>query len=96
MKMTIEIDNLTEAQAIAIEDMMATWVVLGDLGGSRWTSFYADGDGNFRPKVNVNGKEAKFASTDLISEEERSEIWKGKEYRIDFDKIAWKLRGLKK
>jgi hypothetical protein len=83
----IEISNLTEAQAIAIEDMLATWAMLGSQGSSRWTSFYADGDGNFRPKVLVNCQKAK--QTELLTKEEK---WKGSEYRIDFDKIAWKLR----
>ena len=88
--MTIQIENLTEAQAIAIEDMMRTWQVLGSWGSSRWTAFYADGDGNFRPKITVNGKPAEF--TKLLP---RNHFWPqgdGGDYRIDFDSIAWKLR----
>lgn len=84
--MTIEIDNLTDAQVMAIEDMMATWQMLGGMGGSRWTSFYADGDGNFRPKITVDGAKAEFC--DLV---DRDKAWEGDEYRIDFDEIAWKL-----
>ena len=53
--MKIEIENLTEAQAIALEDMLATWEWLGGAGASRWTAFFADGDGNFRPKITVDG-----------------------------------------
>ena len=86
--MTIQLDNLTEAQAIAIEDMLATWLKLGSLGSSRWTSFYADGDGDFRPKITVDGR--KPAQTTLLTHEQR---WHGDEYRVDFDKIAWKLHG---
>ena len=56
MDMTIELKGLTKAQAIAIEDMMATWNSLGIMGSSRWTAFYADGDGNFRPEIIVNGR----------------------------------------
>ena len=55
-KLTIEIDNLTEPQALAIEDMLATWSSLGSRGSSRWTAFYADGDGDFRPKILVDGQ----------------------------------------
>ena len=51
--MEIVIENLTEAQAIAIEDLLATWVQGGSHGCSRWTAFYADGDGNFRPRVSA-------------------------------------------
>jgi hypothetical protein len=60
------------------------------LGASRWTAFFADGDGDFRPKITVNGEKAKF--TDLLP---REQIWKEGyhgDYRIDFDWIGWKLR----
>lgn len=89
-KIVVEIDNITEAQAIAIEDMLATWAGLGSAGSSRWTAFYADGDGNFQPKITVDGRPALF--TELFPAEK---FWKGGyrgEYRIDFDAIAWKLR----
>ena len=33
----VEISNITEAQAIALEDMFRTWMSLGDMGASRWT-----------------------------------------------------------
>jgi len=82
----IRIKNLTLAQSIAIEDMMRTWQSLGSLGASRWTSFFADGDGNFRPRILYNGYTPR--NTKLLDEEQ---TWKGNEYRIDFDSIAWKL-----
>ena len=84
--MTIEINNLTPAQAIALEDMLATWAHLGSLGSSRWTAFFADGDGTFRPKIKVDGRKPEF--TTLMKREEK---WHGEEYRIDFDTIAWRL-----
>jgi len=84
--MIIQIDNLTKAQEIALEDMLAEWVNLGCVGSSRWTAFFADGDGNFRPKITVDGRKPQF--TDLI---DRKELWQGDEYRMDFDCIAWKL-----
>ena len=87
MKMLIEIENLTKAQKIALEDMFATMVNLGNIGGSRWVCFYSDGDGNFRPKITVDGKKPEF--TKLLTKEDK---WKNNEYRIDFDKIAWLLR----
>lgn len=89
----ISITNLTESQAIAIEDMLATWQLLGGWGSSRWTSFFADGDGNFRPRISIDGR--KPQETTLVK---RADLWTGGatgdgEYKIDFDKIAWKLQG---
>lgn len=55
-KVVIEIGNLTEPQLIALEDMLATWNYLGGVGSSRWTAFYADGDGNFRPQILIDGR----------------------------------------
>ena len=96
-KLKIEIDNLTEAQAIAIEDMMAIWVSLGSMGSSRWTCFFADGDGNFRPKIKLGSwRKREPKTTDLVSVDER---WKteicgiNEAYKIDFDWIAWRLHG---
>ena len=87
MKTVIEIENLTEPQKIAIEDMLKEWMRLGAIGSSRWTCFFADGDGNFQPKIKIDGKQPEFA--ELI---DREKVWKTGEYRIDFDAIAWKMR----
>lgn len=89
----VEISNITEAQAVALEDMFKTWMFLGNLGSSRWTSFYADGDGNFRPEIKVDGRDAEYAT--VIDDEMRKEMWENNEYRIDFDSIAWKLNQIK-
>jgi len=56
--MTVKFENITEAQAITLETMFAVWCRLGRVGSSRWTAFFADGDGNFRPKITIDGKEA--------------------------------------
>jgi len=64
-KIIVEFENLTEAQAITLEAMFALWSRLGRMGSSRWTAFMADGDGNFRPKIKVNGNDAK--ESDLVS-----------------------------
>jgi hypothetical protein len=88
--LTVVIENVTEAQEIALNDLFATWQYLGNIGASRDTTFFADGDGDFRPKITVNGEKARF--TDLIP---REEMWRGGrhgEYRIDFDWIGWKLQ----
>lgn len=85
-KITIEIDNLTEAQEIALNDLFATWQQLGSWGSSRDTTFFADGDGDFRPKITINGEKPKF--TELI---DRDRLWTDDNYRIDFDWIGWAL-----
>jgi hypothetical protein len=99
-KMVIEIDNLTKAQKLAIEDLLATWSNLGKAGSSRWTAFFADGDGNFHPKVTVDGHTAEPCKLTP-----RSERWKETAfttndgniistdfYMVDFDEIAMALR----
>lgn len=86
--MKIEIDNLTKAQELAIIDMLSAWRINAGQGHSGYVAFYADGDGNFRPKILVDGKEPKPYK---LSNGE----WAGKEkdgmYKIDFDCIAWDL-----
>lgn len=97
--LTVVIENVTEAQEIALNDLFATWQQLGSWGSSRWTAFFADGDGDFRPKITINGEAAKF--TTLI---DRSVFWSpdkivalsfyegGDAYKVDFDWIGWKLQ----
>ena len=92
----VEISNITEAQAIALEDMFSTWIYLGKIGSSKWTCFYADGDGNFRPKIEVDGNEAQFAPTEIITNEIRKTLCNNDEYRIDFDYISCKLNNQNK
>jgi hypothetical protein len=48
--------------------------------------FFAEGDGNFSPEILYNGHGAR--QTDIIDKETK---WRGDEYRIDFDSIAWQL-----
>ena len=98
IKITIEIDNLTEPQALAIEDLMAMWQHLGGVGGSRWTAFYADGDGNFRPKITVDGRRP--VTCELTDSKKRwKSLWEEDQYgqhpqdiyMLDFDSIAWAM-----
>ena len=65
MKLSIEIDNITEAQAIAIEDFLATWLFLKEKKMRMWTAFFADGQFDFKPKIKVNGEEAKKYMGDI-------------------------------
>lgn len=53
MKLDIKIANLTEAQAIAIEEMLAVWLYMRDSKMSMWTSFFADSNADFAPDIMV-------------------------------------------
>ena len=88
-KITIEF-NLTEAQEIALEDMFAVWNILGGVGASRWTSFYADGDGDFHPQILINGKKPKR----FVNPKTGKKNWE--KYKIDYDEIGWLLEDYKK
>jgi hypothetical protein len=97
--LTVVLENVTEAQEIALNDLFATWQSLGSVGSSRWTAFFADGDGDFRPKITINGEKPKF--TDLL---DRKLMWLSDDivafafahgndaYKIDYDWIGWKLQ----
>ncbi len=65
MKLSIEIDNITEAQALAIEDIFATWLFLKEKKMSMWTAMFADGTNDFQPIITVNGEEAKKYMGDI-------------------------------
>ena len=85
--MIIKINNLTQPQEEAIKTMLKLWEYLGNVGSSRKVSFYADGDGNFRPKIFVDDKKPEFYKfkdgRTYPKENEHGE------YIIDFDDIAW-------
>ena len=85
--MKIEINNLTKAQEIALEDMFATWVQLGNVGCSRWTAFFSDGDGNFRPKITVDGHKAE--KTELIDTLKK---WRTIKLRTKYADITGKVK----
>jgi len=57
MKLNIEIDNLTEAQALAIQDYFSTWSWLNEKNMTLWTAFLVDSVGGFDPKITIDGKE---------------------------------------
>jgi hypothetical protein len=96
LTLNIEIANLTPAQALAIEDMLATWMQLACAGSSRWTCFYADGDGNFHPRIKVDGKPPGHCKLDVPVERWKKNPYMGSEvYLIDYDTVAWALTRIK-
>jgi hypothetical protein len=93
--LTIQIDNLSEAQSLAIQDMLAMWVSLGRSGSSRMVSFYADGDGDFHPRIDINSTDCFVPPKQFGTPEEIQARWKKDVYEIDYDEIAGKLRRAK-
>ena len=74
MTLTVEIANISEAQASAIRDMLTTWVMLGNIGSSRNVQFYVDGDGIWHPRIKINGEEVTCPDAEgWIDTHERSE-----------------------
>ena len=87
-ELNVRIKGLTVPQKEALEDMLATWMCLGSLGSSRWTSFFADGDGDFRPKITVKDKRGLFSRRPKFTDRlERKKLWKSGDYRIDYDAL---------
>jgi hypothetical protein len=60
--------------------MLKAMQILGGIGSSRWIKFYADGDGDFRPKfetdIKIEPVEVKIGS--------KQEGWNG-EVKTEFD-----------
>ena len=92
VKLNLAFDNISKAQAIALIKMAKIMQYCGRVGISRDVTFYADGDGDFRPDVKFECSEelpfdTKFA-TDLS-------IWRAIEsnenFKIDYDDIAWQI-----
>jgi len=92
MKITIEIDNINIGDYEALNDFFRTWQYLGNIGSSRWTSFFVGGGYNFQPKITINNKPTRYSP--YIS---KLETWhkpvngQEKEYRIDPDYLAWRI-----
>ncbi len=95
MSVRIKIDNLTGPQAKAIEDLLHQWELLGNLGSSRWTAFFADGDGNFQPKIKVNGSRPESSGKgkwETVTFKNGAHGCTDDLYLIDFGWIAWAER----
>ena len=99
-KMTITLDNVSQAQAIALKKMFEYMQYLGNIGSSRFCSFMADGDGDFRPKVSFEYPEelpeVKEINGVVKWDKETKKMDKSistheGDFIIDFDSIAWKI-----
>jgi len=96
--LTVHIDDLSMAQALALDAMFQCWEQLGSMGCSRWVAFMADGDGDFRPKVQVvYNPKPKWFELELISKAKMCDDLtpNGKrpitKIAFDYDAIGWAL-----
>lgn len=97
-KVTIEIENVTEAQALALEELMATWQFISDKKIFYWTAFLIDGFLDWSPKIIFNGREPQRYMEDigLRAAKVKFEQFDGslldeEMYFLDYQKIQNKL-----
>lgn len=97
-KLVITLENVSQADAIALKKMFEYMQHLGRIGSSRWCSFFADGDGSFHPKISFDYPEAlpdvlQIDGVVYYNKEKRtlegSPIHSSDDFAIDSDNIAW-------
>ena len=69
----LRIENLTNSQAVALINMFQEMERFGKIGHSGYIGFYADGDGDFRPKIYENSK---FSKKNLEEYAEKTKVYK--------------------
>lgn len=96
----ITLENVSQADAIALIKMFKYMQRLGNVGSSRMCSFFADGDGSFRPKVSFVYPEELPEVPEITGEVEYDKKTKSYnrtyevsdgDFLIDSDEIAWKI-----
>ncbi len=85
-KMTTTLENVSQAQAIALKKMFEYMELLGLIGASRYVSFMSDGDGDFRPKVSIEYPEELPEVSEITGFDKITG-----DFKIDFDSISWKI-----
>ncbi len=85
-KLVITIDNVNQADAIALIKMFEYMEYLGNIGASRNCTFFADGDGAFHPKVKFIYPEELPAVPEIDGIN-----YKTQDFSIDSDAIAWEI-----
>ena len=100
----IQMDNVLPADAIALMKMFKYMEYLGNIGSSRHCSFFADGDGSFRPKVSfvypidlpdvpeIDGVVKYVRETEKIKGHlEGYPVSSEGDFAIDSDAIGWRI-----
>lgn len=99
-KLVITLENVGQADAIALIKMFKYMQRLGNVGSSRWCSFFADGDGSFHPKVSFdypeNLPEVEEIDGEVTWNKETKKlegypISSDGDFAIDSDSIAWRI-----
>jgi hypothetical protein len=103
-KLVITLENINQADAIALKKMFGYMEYLGQIGSSRLCTFFADGDGSFHPKVSFDYPEELLEVPEIDGIITYEDIKKAKElnrnviaepsegdFAIDSDSIAWKI-----
>ena len=98
-KLVITIDNIGPADAIGLIKMFEYMQYLGNIGSSRWCSFFADGDGSFHPKVSFEYPEELPKVPEIdgiitrkdINDNEQVFVSSEGDFVIDSDSVAWKI-----
>lgn len=103
-RLVVTFDNVNQADALALKKMFEYMQHLGSVGSSRNCTFFADGDGSFRPKVTVDYPEKLPELKDITGVVTGNEIMEAKranqnsiltthegDFIIDSDEIAWKI-----
>lgn len=97
-KLTIEIENLTEAQAKAVEELMAVWQFINDKKFFYWTAFCIDGFVDWNIKIKVNGNNPERFMEDIGDRSGKIKIVQSdgsladeEMYFLDYMKIQHKL-----
>ena len=92
MDLTINFKDVSKAQAITLVKMAKIMEWCGQVGTSRNVTFFADGDGDFRPKVTYEATEDisydnKLAiDIDIMTAQEKSS-----DFKLDYDSVAWQI-----
>jgi hypothetical protein len=81
----IRLDNISPSDAIGLIKMFKYMERLGNVGSSRYCSFFADGDGSFHPKVSF------VYPIELPEVSDVDGVQKDGSFKIDSDAIAWRI-----
>ena len=95
-KLVITLENVSQADAIALKKMFEYMQYLGNIGSSRMCSFFADGDGSFHPKISFEYPEKLPEIPEIdgiikwkeINDNDQSFIASEGDFLIDSDSIA--------
>ena len=103
-KLVITLENVSQSDVIALTKMFKYMQYLGNIGSSRWCSFFADGDGSFHPKVSfeypeklpevpeIDGYVIYVPETEKFNGHlEGHPVSSEGDFAIDPDSIAWKI-----